>query len=67
MTDKRQKATKVKCKLDESISKQAILWNVYLLQSSQDEAFEFCWSLFADEYKTTRTNVKLNKFAFGSL
>ena len=37
--------------------------------SSLEEAFEFCWSSFADEHnafpKLTRRNVKLNKFAFG--
>ena len=37
--------------------------------SSLVEAFEFCWSLFPDEHKTlpksTRRNVKSNKFAFG--
>ena len=34
-----------------------------------EEAFEFCWSSFADENytltKSTRRDVKLNKFAFG--
>ena len=34
------------------------------------EAFEFCWSSFADEHnalpKLTRRNIKLNKFAFGT-
>ena len=36
-----------------------------------EEAFEFCWSSFTDEHntlpKSTRRNVKLNKFAFGTL
>ena len=35
-----------------------------------EEAFEFCWSSFADENytspKSTRRDVKLNKFAFGT-
>ena len=34
------------------------------------EAFEFCWSSFADEHNTlpklTKRNIKLNKFAFGT-
>ena len=37
---------------------------------SLEETFEFCWSSFADERntlpKSTRRNVKLNIFAFGS-
>ena len=43
------------------------LWNIVF---SQEEAFEFCWSSFADEHntfpKSTRRNVTLNKFAFGT-
>ena len=43
-----------------------ILWKY----SSLGEAFEFCWSSFADEHntlpKSTMRNVKLNKFAFGN-
>ena len=51
MTDKRQKAAKVKCKRDESLT--------------------ICeWSSFTDEHntlpKSTRKNVKWNKFAFGT-
>ena len=65
--DKRQKATKVKCKRDESITKTI---NVCGICSSLDEAFEFCWIWFADEHNTlpklTRSNIKLNKFAFGT-
>ena len=38
------------------------------IYSALEEAFEFCWSLFADEHntlpKSTRKNVKLNKFVF---
>ena len=56
MTDKRQKATKVKCKRDESLTKQS-------KYSPLEEAFEFSWSLFADEHntyvKSTRRNIEL--------
>ena len=42
----------------------------YGIYSSLEKAFEFCWSLFADEQntlpKSTRRKVKLNKFAFGT-
>ena len=68
MTDKRQRATKVKCMCHESIKKTVNISRIY---SSLEEAFEFCWSLFADEHKTlpksTKRNVKSNKFAFGTL
>ena len=68
ITDKRQKAAKVKCKRDESLTKQPIL--ICGIQSSLEEAFEFCWSSFEDEHntlpKSTRRNVELNKFAFGT-
>ena len=68
MTDERQKATKDKWKGDKSLTKQSILFcGIY---SSLEEAFEFCWSWFADEDKTlpksARRNVKLNKFALGT-
>ena len=50
----------------ESITNLAILWSTFF---SIEEAFEFCWSSFADEHntalKSTRRNVKLNKFEFG--
>ena len=49
MTDKRQKATKVKCKRDESRKKTVKIGGIY---SSLQEALEFCWSLFADELNT---------------
>ena len=66
MTDKRQKATKPK--RDESLTKQSKL--VEYIYSSLGEAFEFCWSSFADEHntlvKSTRRNVKLNKFGWGT-
>ena len=42
--------------------------NICGIKSSLEEASEFCWSSFADEHntlpKSTRRNVKLNKFAF---
>ena len=69
MTDKRQKATKVKCKRDRRISSKTI--NICGIYSSLEEAFEFCWSSLADEHnnlpKSTRRNVKLDKFVFGTL
>ena len=47
-------------------NKTVDMWGI---QSSPEEAFEFCRSSFADEHnafpKLTRRNVKLNKFAFG--
>ena len=63
----RQNATKVKCKRDEPVTKQSIyMCGIY----SSEEVFEFCWSLFTDEHhtlpKSTRKNVKLNTFAFGT-
>ena len=43
---------------------RGLTWNIVF---SHEEAFEFCWSSFADEHntfpKSTRRNVKLNKFA----
>ena len=42
--------------------------NICGIYYSLEEAFEFCWSSFADEHntllKSTRRSVKLNKFAF---
>ena len=59
MTDKRQKATKVKCKGHECFENV----NICGIYSSLEEAFEFCWSSFADEHnalpKSARKNVKL--------
>jgi len=55
---------KVKCKPIESKT------NICKTYSSLEEAFEFCWSLPADGRntfpKSTRRNVKLKKFAFGT-
>ena len=66
MTEKRQKATKVKCKREESLTKQSIFVEYILLQK---KAFEFCWSSLADEHntllKSTRRHVKLDKFVSG--
>ena len=57
MTNISQKAAKVKYKRNE-----------YVKKDQKEEAFEFCWSLFANEHntlpKSTRRNVKLNIFAF---
>ena len=65
MTDKRQKATKVKYKRGES-KKQCRTVNICGIYSSLEEACEFCWSSFTDEHNSNRRNVKLNKFAFGT-
>ena len=44
--------------------------NIHGIHSSLKEAFEFCSSLYTDEFKTlpksTRGNRKSNKFAFGT-
>ena len=66
MTDERQKATKVKCERDESLTKQSIFVDIVFLE----QAFEFYWSSFADEHNTSpksiTKNLKLNKFAFAT-
>ena len=66
MTDKRQKATKVKCKREESVTKQSMFVEYTLLE----EAFEFYSSSLADEHntspKSTRRHAKLDKFIFGT-
>ena len=45
-------------------------FNICGIYSSLEEEFEFCWSSTADEHnalpKSTRRNVELNKFAFGT-
>ena len=45
--------------------------NMSGIYSALEEAFEFCWSSFADEHntlpKSTRRNVKSKKFAFWTL
>ena len=44
--------------------------NICGINSSLEEAFEFCWSSLADEHnnlpKSTRRHVKLDKFVFGT-
>ena len=66
MTDKRQRVTKSNVNAM-TLNKTVNISGIY---SSLEEAFEFCWSSFADEHntlpKSTRRNVKLNKFAFGT-
>ena len=44
MIDKRQKATKVKCKREE--------FNICGIYSSLEEVFEFCWNSLADKHET---------------
>ena len=61
MTDKRQKAAKVKCKRHESLTKQSIFVEYSLLQ---EKHLSFAWA--RSEINTTLKNVKLNKFAFGT-
>ena len=55
MTDKRQKATKVKCKQgrkrEKSTTRQSIFLE-YIL--SLEKASDFYWSSFAEEHKTLR-------------
>ena len=67
MTDKKQKATKVECKCEESLTKQV---NISGICSSLEEAFEFCWSFLADEHntspKSTRKHAKLDKVIFAT-
>ena len=62
MTDKRQKATKVKCKREESLTKQSIFVEYSLLLKKH---LGFAWSALADEHNTL-PNVKLDKFVFGT-
>ena len=60
MTDKRQKAAKVKCKHDESREQNSqYLWNIVFSRRS-------IWDAHNTLPKSTRRNVKLNKFAFGT-
>ena len=65
-TDKRQKHTKIKCKRDESITKQSIFVELIFFI---EEAFESYWRSLADKNKqlpkSTRRNIKSNKFSFG--
>ena len=65
MTDKRQKATKVKCKRDESLTKQSTFVEYSLLYKKH-----LSFAGVVDEHntlpKSTRRNVKLNKFVLGT-
>jgi len=67
MAYKRQNATKVKCKHEESLAKQSIFVEYY---SFLEEAFEFCWSSLEAEHntlpKSTIRHVKLDKFTVGT-
>ena len=67
MTDKRQKATKVKCKGEESRTKQLIFVE-YSLLLKKHLSFA-AWSTLADEHntlpKSNRRHVKLVKFISG--
>ena len=51
MTNIRQKAAKVKYKRNESVKKK----------SQKEEAFEFCWSLFANEHHTLPKSTRRNE------
>ena len=67
MTDKRQKATKVKCKREESLTKQSIFVEYSHLYKKR---LSFCWNSWADEHntlpKSTRRHAKLDKSIFGT-
>ena len=68
MTDKRPKATKVKCKRNESLTKQSIFVEYSLLQrkhlSFTGAHSQMNTTLF--QKLLTRRNVKLSEFAFGT-
>ena len=65
MTDNRQTARKVKGKLGRRKREESTFYKTVL-----EKASEFCWSSFAVERKTlpwsTRRNMIINKFTFGS-
>ena len=65
MTDIRQKAAKFKYKCNGICNKTVKICGIY---TSLEEAFEFSWSLFANDHNTlpklTRRIVKLIVFAF---
>ena len=63
MTDKRQKATKAKCKRDESLTKQPIFVE-YSLLLKKHLSLGGAHSQMITIPKSTRRNVKLNKFTF---
>ena len=68
MTDKRQTATKVKCKREESLTKQSIFVEYSLLQKKHMGFGGASWQ--NDEHntfpKSTTRHVKLDKFTFGT-
>ena len=59
MTDKRQKAKKVKCKCNQSINNETV--NICGIHSSLEEAFEFCWSLLASKHNTYQKSTWRNE------
>ena len=63
MTNKRQKATKVKCKRDDSLTEQPIFVE-YSLLLKKHLSLGGAHSQMITLPKSTRRNVKLNKFAF---
>ena len=50
LTDKRQKATKVKCTCHGISNKTVNICGIWGIQSSLEEVFEFCLSLLVDEH-----------------
>ena len=75
MTDKRQKAAKVKCKWHESLTKQSIFVEYSLLQKKHKVSFAGAHSqmnttlfffLFSFLFSFLFLFVRLNKFAFGT-
>ena len=68
MTDKRQKATKVKCKREEFLTKQSVFVEYSLLQKKHLSFAGVHWQ--NDEHntlpKSTRRHVKLDKFIYGT-
>ena len=50
MTDKRQKATKVKCKCEESLTKQSIFVEYSLLQKKHLSFAGACWQITTQHF-----------------
>ena len=63
MKDKRQEAIKVKCKRNESLTKQSIFVEYILIWKKN---FSFAGARQQMNTESTRRNVGLNKFAFGT-
>ena len=61
MTDKRQKATKVKCKREESLTKQSIFVEYSILKNKH---LSFAAARWRMNTKSTRRHVKSDKFVF---